>query len=34
MIPSSPPKLVRPAQSTLILFDQALKDKLHSSLVL
>ena len=34
MIPSSPPKLVRPAQSTLILFDQALSNKLHSSLVL
>jgi hypothetical protein len=34
MSPSSPPKLVRPAQSNLILFDQALSDKLHSSLVL
>jgi hypothetical protein len=34
MIPSSPPKLVRPAQSTSILFDQALSNKLHSSLVL
>jgi hypothetical protein len=34
MLPSSLPKLVRPAQSTSILFDQALSDKLHSSLVL
>ena len=34
MNPSSPPKLVRPAQSTSILFDQALSNKLHSSLVL
>jgi hypothetical protein len=34
MSPSSPPKLVRPAQSTSISFDQALSDKLHSSLVL
>jgi hypothetical protein len=34
MSPSSPPKLVRPAQSTSILFDQALSNKLHSSLVL
>ncbi len=34
MNPSSPPKLVRPAQSTSISFDQALSNKLHSSLVL
>ncbi len=34
MSPSSPPKLVRPAQLTSILFDQALSNKLHSSLVL
>ena len=34
MSPSSPPKLVRPVQSTSISFDQALSDKLHSSLVL
>ncbi len=34
MIPSSLPKLIQPAQLTLILFDQALSDKLHSSLVL
>jgi hypothetical protein len=34
MNPSSPPKLVRQAQSTSILFDQALSNKLHSSLVL
>ena len=34
MSPSSPPKLIRPAQSTSISFDQALSDKLHSSLVL
>ena len=34
MIPSSLPKLVQPAQSTLISFDQALSTKLHSSLVL
>ena len=34
MSPSSPPKLVRPAQSTSISFDQALSNKLHSSLVL
>jgi hypothetical protein len=34
MNPSSPPKLVRPAQSTLISSDQALSNKLHSSLVL
>ena len=34
MSPSSPPKLVRPAQSTSILLDQALSNKLHSSLVL
>ena len=34
MNPSSPPKLVRPAQSTSISFNQALSNKLHSSLVL
>jgi hypothetical protein len=34
MNPSSPPKLVRPAQSTSVSFDQALSNKLHSSLVL
>ncbi len=34
MNPSSPPKLVRPAQSALISLDQALSNKLHSSLVL
>ena len=34
MSPSSPPKLIRPVQSTSISFDQALSDKLHSSLVL
>ena len=34
MSPSSPPKLVQPAQSTSISFDQALSNKLHSSLVL
>ncbi len=32
--PSTLPKLVRPAQSTSISFDQALSNKLHSSLVL
>ena len=31
---SSPPKLVRPVQSTLVSFDQALSNKLHSSLVI
>ena len=34
MNPSSPPKLVRPAQLTSIFFDQALSNNLHSSLVL
>ena len=34
MNPSSLPKLVLPAQLTSILFDQALSNKLHSSLVL
>jgi hypothetical protein len=34
MNPSSPPKLVRPGQSTSILFNQALSNKLHNSLVL
>ena len=34
MNPFSLPKLVRPAQSTSIPFDQALSNKLHSSLVL
>jgi hypothetical protein len=34
MNPSSPPKLVWPAQSTSISFNQALSNKLHSSLVL
>jgi hypothetical protein len=34
MSPSSLPKLVRPAQLTPISFDQALSNKLHSSLVL
>ena len=34
MSPSSLPKLVQPAQSTSISFDQALSNKLHSSLVL
>ena len=34
MNPSSPSKFVWPAQSTSISFDQALSNKLHSSLVL
>ena len=34
MSSSSPLKLVRPVQSTLISFDQALSNKLHSSLVI
>jgi hypothetical protein len=33
-LPTTPPKLVRPAQSTSILFEQVLCDKLHSSLVI
>ena len=34
MSPSSPSKLVQPAQSTWISFDQALSNKQHSSLVI
>jgi hypothetical protein len=34
MSPSTPPKLIRPAQSTSISFNQALSNKLHRSLVI